>query len=165
MGLFGKLFGKQTTGTDAQSMPPGPHLSAPGAALQPAPSSRLEVPSDWGWCWLHARSPRLKALGYYYRDSDAGTTLNVLVDLASTLDPTQIRIQAASRNYRGATTFRIGPHESINVEGQSENFAALMRKKYELCESVAGTVVLKLTAAERAQYGLPEMPKWLVSYL
>lgn len=68
-------------------------------------------------------------------------------------------------NYRGASTVRLGAHETIAIERLPADFAALMIRKYEQCEGVAGAVVLKLTAAERAEYRLPDHPALIASYL
>ncbi|MBN2493199.1 MAG: hypothetical protein JXR96_01305 [Deltaproteobacteria bacterium] len=124
-----------------------------------------QLPPEWGWCRVHVRDAQLKALGYYYRDRHAGPSVNILVDLSSPLGPELIRSRASSAGYRGSSTFRLAAHETIQIEGLPADFAAMMRTRYEQCDGPAGAVVLKLTAAERAEYGLPDSPPWIATYL
>ena len=134
-----------------------------GPAPEAPPASRAAVPEEWGWYRMHVRGSR-KALGYYYVDRTAGPSFKIVVELDSQPTADEIRKQAAAAQYRGSSTFRLPGFETVNTEGLPEDFAALMRKKYEECEGPGDAILLKLTQAERAEYGLPETPEWVGVY-
>jgi hypothetical protein len=154
MGILEKLFGKGAKETVSESR----------QEAESPPARARDVPQEWGWYRLHARSAKLKALGYYYRDRMAGPSFNMLFDLATPASADEVCRQAAAARYRGSSTFRLPGHETLNVEGLPEDFASMLRAKYEQCDG-PGAVLLRLTRAERAEYGLPDSPPWIGSYL
>jgi len=165
MGIFDRMFGKRNT----SGASPAPGESGNGAkpASAAPPTLPRDLPQEWGWYRMHDRNGRRTALGYYYRDRHAGPSFHILAELASPLawPPEAFRDEASAAGYRGDTTFRLGAHETINIEPIPAEFATLMRTRYERCEGPATAMLLKLTAADRAQYGLPDAPPWIAHYL
>lgn len=140
----------------------------PGGHASAAPAGNKPIPPGWGWAKVHLKSAGLKALGYYYKDRMAGPSFKILVDLASPLDDAAIRDAAREKQYRAESTFRLGAHETINVEPVPPDFAAMLRQKYESGTSPAGpqcAVVLFLTTDERRALDLPERLPGIDVYL
>jgi hypothetical protein len=156
----------------AHYVPPGtsgaPHLPSPAdfAALAgaggpaPAPSA---VPAGWGWAKLHQRGMP-PCLGYYYRDKMAGYSLHKLAELRP--DVADVVRATAARGYRGDTTIRIGAHETLGMSSSfPPDLVASQQAKFDACDSPSGAVVLMLSDAERASFGLPSAPPWISAYL
>lgn len=132
--------------------PPHVATSWPPVAVAPPPG--------WFWGKLHVRASGTQALGYRYTDPTGGASFHVVADLAS-LPPAHV---LAERGYRGDTTFRLGGHETLYVEGLPADVVGFQQAEFEK-GGAAGTVVMALTTAEKQALGLPDAPPWIGHYL
>jgi hypothetical protein len=74
------------------------------------------------------------------------------------------RASLAARRYRGDTTVRLGAHETLTIPAGAGDLASFMRATFDR-GGASGTVVLRLTDAERSELGLPDAPPWIGAYL
>jgi hypothetical protein len=127
----------------------------------------MQVPKGFYWGRLHvAAKPPLKAIGYRYVDRQAGPSFHCVVELATPQeDAAAIRATAAACNFRGASTFRLGAHEEMFVDTLPPDVAQMMREEFDAGEGPVKTKVMRLTATEIGDLGLPAAPPWISAYL
>jgi hypothetical protein len=125
----------------------------------------METPQGWYWGRLHVVG-HVKAIGYYYRDKSAGPSFNILVELGDPSPPASAIADAArAASYRGSSTFRMGAHEEVFVEGLPPGDAAFMRTMFDSPQGPVRCRVMRLTREEIEAYGLPAAPPWIQFYL
>jgi hypothetical protein len=107
------------------------------------------------WRWARIRIAGQRFLGLYGQD-EYGWIFHAVIDLAQIGDHA-IATAAAEVGYAAFAMWRLGAHESISIDQRlPPQVQDLNRAAYDTA-TPEQTVVLFLTPAEIAAFGLPEM--------
>ena len=137
----------------------------------PAPAdanAAPQIPATWGWAKLSLGGADLKALGYYYRDKQAGYSFKILVDLKIATTEAAIRDAARAADYFANTTFRLGAHDTSYLQAMGDDMRAKAELEFESGTSPIGehcAMVHMLTREQREAYALPTVMPHMEAYL
>lgn len=141
--------------------------TTPALTSNPTPNDAAPpIPSTWGWAKLSLGGADLKALGYYYRDKQAGYSFKILVDLKTATTEPAIRDAARAADDFASTTFRRCAHDTSYLQAVGDEMRA--RAEFESGTSSIGeqcAMVHMLTREQREAYALPTVMPHMDAYL